>query len=148
MARDRDQQHDLSNTLTMLHATLVQTGSNLQDALSRGLEKVETGNQTAQRGTTDMVVAELSRMRTDLRDTKNRLAANREELSEEVRTALTLLRQEIHKVKDAVGNAPATEAEPPRAVRCLPPAARPRRSLLTPTAPRVRPRQPFSRRPR
>lgn len=94
MARGQDP----SNTLTMLHTTLIQTGTNLQDALNKGIEKLEAGCQAAQRDTTDTVVAELSRMRNDLRDTKNRLAASRDELSEDVRAAITLLRQEVLEV--------------------------------------------------
>ncbi|MER7692857.1 hypothetical protein [Streptomyces sp. NPDC097610] len=104
---------DLSNTLTMLHTTLMQTGTNLQDALNKGIDKLEAGGQAAQRDSTDTVVAELSRMRNDLRDTKNRLAASRDELSEEVRAAITLLRQEVQKVKDAVAAQPGMESDAP-----------------------------------
>ncbi|MEU0413549.1 hypothetical protein ABZ307_37955 [Streptomyces griseorubiginosus] len=104
---------DLSNTLTMLHTTLMQTGTNLQDALVKGIEKVEVSGRASQRETADTVVSELSRMRNDLRDTKNRLAANRDELSEEVRAAITLLRQEVQKVKDAVADHPTTETGAP-----------------------------------
>ncbi|MET8248716.1 hypothetical protein ABZV31_32635 [Streptomyces sp. NPDC005202] len=104
---------DLSNTLTMLHTTLMQTGTNLQDALNKGIEKLEASGRTAQRETTDTVVAELSRMRNDLRDTKNRLASSRDDLGEDVRAAITLLRQEVQKVKDAVAARPGTETDAP-----------------------------------
>ncbi|WP_156725787.1 hypothetical protein [Streptomyces apocyni] len=103
---------DLSNTLTMLHTTLIQTGTNLQDALNKGIDTLEASGRTAQRDTTEAVVNELSRMRSDLRDAKNRLATNRDELSEEVRVAVTLLRQEVQKVKAAVDDRPVVEAEP------------------------------------
>ncbi|WP_328688029.1 hypothetical protein OHA74_53585 [Streptomyces phaeochromogenes] len=104
---------DLSNTLTMLHTTLMQTSTNLQDALTKGIEKLEVSGQAAQRETTDSVAAELSRMRNDLRDTKNRLVASRDELSEDVRAAITLLRQEFQKVKDAVAAQAGTETDTP-----------------------------------
>ncbi|MFE7763048.1 hypothetical protein [Streptomyces sp. NPDC057438] len=109
MARSQD----LSNTLTMLHTTLVQTSTNLQDALSKGIDKLETSGQAAQRGTADTVVAELARMRNDLRDTRNRLAANRDELSEEVRQAITLLRREVQQVKSTVQGRPAATVDVP-----------------------------------
>ncbi|TRO55802.1 hypothetical protein [Streptomyces sp. IB201691-2A2] len=104
---------DLSNTLTMLHTTVMQTGTNLQDALTKGIGKLEASGQAAQQETSETVVAELSRMRNDLRETKNRLTASRDELSEEVRAAITLLRQEVQKVKDAVHDRSATENDIP-----------------------------------
>ncbi|MFF2426868.1 hypothetical protein [Streptomyces mirabilis] len=57
------------------------------------------------------MVAELSRMRNDLRDTKNRLAAGRDELKEEVHAAITLLRQAVQKVKDAISAQPGMETD-------------------------------------
>ncbi len=104
---------DLSNTLAMLHATVMQTSTNLQDALSKGIDNLEASGQAAQRETANTVGAELSRMRNDLKDTRNRLAASRDELSEDVRTAITHLRQEVQKVKDAVGAPPATGTTAP-----------------------------------
>lgn len=106
---------DLSNTLTMLHATLMQTGTNLQDTLNKGIEKIEVGGRAIQHETKESVVAELNRMRTDLRDTRNRLAASREELSADVHQAITLLRHDVQKItatlkgRSAVG----TEAADP-----------------------------------
>ncbi|MFC9646028.1 hypothetical protein ACFTZF_47390 [Streptomyces mirabilis] len=57
------------------------------------------------------MVAELPRMRNDLRDTKNRLAAGRDELNEDVRAAITLLRQEVQKAKDAIAAQPGVETD-------------------------------------
>lgn len=78
----------------------------MQNALDKGIERLEAGGQAAQRDATDTVVAELSRMRNDLRDTRNRLAAGRDELNADVRAAITLLRQEVQKVKDAIAPGP------------------------------------------
>jgi hypothetical protein len=50
-------------------------------------------------------------MRNDLRDTKNRLAAGRDELNEDVRAAITLLRQEVQKAKDAIAAQPGVETD-------------------------------------
>ncbi|MFE4628289.1 hypothetical protein [Streptomyces mirabilis] len=57
------------------------------------------------------MVAELSRMRNDLRDTRNRLAVGRDELKEEVHAAITLLRQAVQKVKDAISAQPRMETD-------------------------------------
>ncbi|MFD8761327.1 hypothetical protein ACFV03_20285 [Streptomyces mirabilis] len=83
----------------------------MQDALNKGIEKLEAGGQAAQRDATDTVVAVLPRMRNDLRDTKNRLAAGRDELNEDVRAAITLLRQEVQKVKDTIAAQPGMETD-------------------------------------
>ncbi|MFJ1559925.1 hypothetical protein [Streptomyces mirabilis] len=83
----------------------------MQDALNNGIEKLEAGGQAAQRDATDTVVAELPRLHNDLRDTKNRLAASRDELKEDVRTAITLLRQAVQKVKDAISAQPGMKAD-------------------------------------
>ncbi|MEU5484752.1 hypothetical protein [Streptomyces mirabilis] len=50
-------------------------------------------------------------MRNDLRDTKNRLAAGRDELNEDVHAAITLLRQEVQKVKDTIAAQPGMETD-------------------------------------
>ncbi|MFD8131455.1 hypothetical protein [Streptomyces mirabilis] len=50
-------------------------------------------------------------MRNDLRDTKNRLVAGRDELKEDVHAAITLLRQEVQKVKDTIAAQPGMETD-------------------------------------
>ncbi|MFH9970094.1 hypothetical protein ACH4PR_54500 [Streptomyces mirabilis] len=50
-------------------------------------------------------------MRNDLRDTKNRLVAGRDELNEDVHAAITLLRQEVQKVKDTIAAQPGMETD-------------------------------------
>ncbi|MCX4617160.1 MULTISPECIES: hypothetical protein [Streptomyces] len=57
------------------------------------------------------MVAELPRLRNDLRDTKNRLVAGRDELNEDVHATITLLRQEVQKVKDTIAAQPGMETD-------------------------------------
>lgn len=57
------------------------------------------------------MVAELSRMRNALRDTWSRLAASRDEFNEDVHAAITLLRREVQKVKDAIAAQPGMETD-------------------------------------
>lgn len=116
----------------------------MQDALNKGIEKLETGGQAAQRDSTDTVLAELPRTRNDLRDTKNRLAASRDELNEDVRAAITLLRQKVQKVNGKTRSRPSPGWQPTQRPRWWrPPNRRPLPSRTPspspPASPQARP---------
>ena len=96
---------DFSNSLTMLHGTVMHTSKELKEDLTRGVETLRTAGEEHQRRTESAVVSELSRMRGDLRDTKNRLTANGAELSDEVHAVLESLQTEIRALRRAAQGA-------------------------------------------
>jgi archaellum component FlaC len=85
--------------VTLVHNTLLHTGTDLRNAIDRGIEKLEANGQMRDEDTRKAVVDELSRMRSDLRETKNRMVSS---LSEEVRQAITSLKMEVRAVASAV----------------------------------------------
>ncbi|MFD9235705.1 hypothetical protein ACFWB3_10535 [[Kitasatospora] papulosa] len=107
----RDNNPDFATTLVMLHTAVTNTGNELRDALDKGVEKLQASGQAAQRETAQSVVDELGRMRTNLREARDRLSAGGEMLNSEVRRAVTELRAEMRDVRAAVDNmAPSASA--------------------------------------
>ncbi|MFG2569177.1 hypothetical protein ACGFR6_27590 [Streptomyces sp. NPDC048567] len=111
MARNED----FATALGMLHTAITNSGTELRDALSKGVEKLEASGRATQEQTTSNVVSELSRMRDNLRETRNGLSAGERALNEEVRHAVAELRAEFRGVREAVEDlavpdAPATAA--------------------------------------
>ncbi|MER7048907.1 hypothetical protein ABT391_29130 [Streptomyces jumonjinensis] len=90
---------DLAGTLSILHNAVLHTGTDLRDALDKSVAKLEANGQAAHEQTTKTVVEELSRMRTDFRDVRNRLTASGETLSSEVHNVVTSLRTELREVR-------------------------------------------------
>ncbi|MEV7872586.1 hypothetical protein AB0P17_42250 [Streptomyces sp. NPDC088124] len=97
MARGTDT--DFATTLGMLHTAVTNTGNDLRDALGKSVEKLEASGQAAQQETSRSVVEELGRMRTNLREARDRLSAGGEMLNAEVRQAVAGLRAEIRDVR-------------------------------------------------
>ncbi|MFF5338493.1 hypothetical protein [Streptomyces sp. NPDC013181] len=93
---------DFSAALGMLHTAITSSGTELRDALSKGLEKLEASGRATQEQTTSSVVSELSRMRDNLRETRNGLSAGERALNDEVRNAVAELRAELRGVREAV----------------------------------------------
>ncbi|MEV5658258.1 hypothetical protein [Streptomyces sp. NPDC052291] len=111
MARNED----FATALGMLHTAITNSGTELRDALSKGVEKLEASGQATQEETTGKVVSELGRMRDNLREARNGLSAGERALNEEVRHAVAELRAEFRGVREAVEDlavpdAPATVA--------------------------------------
>ncbi|MER5501273.1 hypothetical protein ABT096_29290 [Streptomyces sp. NPDC002561] len=100
MPRPKDT--DYTGTLTMLHTAVMTTGTDLRDVIGKGIEKLEASGQAAQETTTRAVVDELSRMRTNLREARDRLTTGGETLNAEVRQAVAALQGEMRGVKEAV----------------------------------------------
>ncbi|MEU6019569.1 hypothetical protein ABZ826_38055 [Streptomyces sp. NPDC047515] len=98
----RPKETDYTSTLTMLHTAVMNTGTDLRDALGKGIEKLEASGQAVQQDTTRTVVDELGRMRTNLREARDRLTAGGEMLNAEVRQAVADLRTEMREVREAV----------------------------------------------
>ncbi|MGW0669834.1 hypothetical protein [Streptomyces sp. NPDC002746] len=98
MARNED----FATALGMLHTAITNSGTELRDALSKGVEKLEASGQAAQEETTRNVVSELNRMRDNLREARNGLSAGERALNEEVRNAVAELRAEFRGVREAV----------------------------------------------
>ncbi|MGW1659244.1 hypothetical protein [Streptomyces atratus] len=98
----RPKETDYTSTLTMLHTAVMNTGTDLRDALGKGIEKLEARGQAVQQDTTRTVVDELGRMRTNLREARDRLTAGGEMLNAEVRQAVADLRTEMREVREAV----------------------------------------------
>ncbi|MFB7853581.1 hypothetical protein ACFC34_42300, partial [Streptomyces sp. NPDC056053] len=93
MPRPKDT--DYTGTLTMLHTAVMTTGTDLRDVIGKGIEKLEASGQAAQETTTRAVVDELSRMRTNLREARDRLTTGGETLNAEVRQAVAALQGEM-----------------------------------------------------
>ncbi|MFL0395121.1 hypothetical protein ACH0CM_20655 [Streptomyces albus] len=93
---------DITNSMTMLHTTVLHTAEQTRESFTKGLEKLEKNTEKAQRETSDAVTAELSRMRTDFRDAKNQMANSRNELVNEIRSAASLLRETGEQLTSAV----------------------------------------------
>ncbi|MCX4417864.1 hypothetical protein OOK43_32015 [[Kitasatospora] papulosa] len=100
----RDNNPDFATTLVMLHTAVTNTGNELRDALDKGVEKLQASGQAAQRETAQSVVDELGRMRTNLREARDRLSAGGDMLNSEVSRAVTELRAEMRDVRAAVDN--------------------------------------------
>ncbi|MEV8457708.1 hypothetical protein AB0467_34270 [Streptomyces sp. NPDC052095] len=98
----RPKETDYTSTLTMLHTTVMNTGTDLRDTIGKGIEKLEASGQTAQEATRQALVDELGRMRTNLREARDRLTTGGEMLNAEVRGAVTDLRAEMREVKEAL----------------------------------------------
>ncbi|MCX4451560.1 hypothetical protein [Streptomyces sp. NBC_01789] len=98
MARNED----FATALGMLHTAITNSGTELRDALGKGVEKLEASGQAAQEETTRNVVDELGRMRGNLRETRDQLSAGERALNEEVRHAVAELRSEFRGVREAV----------------------------------------------
>ncbi|MBA0050170.1 hypothetical protein E0L36_04430 [Streptomyces sp. AJS327] len=90
----REKKGDLSASITMLHTTVTHNAEMLREAVSKGVEKLELTGETARKRTESTVSAELNKMRTELRETKNRLVNSRDQLGTEVREAVACLRDE------------------------------------------------------
>ncbi|MDI6413136.1 hypothetical protein QLX52_30475 [Streptomyces albus] len=93
---------DITNSMAMLHTTVLHTAEQTRESFTKGLEKLEKNAEEAQRETSDAVTAELSRMRTDFRDAKNQMANSRNELLTEIRSAASLLRETGEQLTSAV----------------------------------------------
>ncbi|WP_330242603.1 hypothetical protein [Streptomyces sp. NBC_00525] len=93
---------DFSAALGMLHTAITSSGTDLRDALSKGVEKLEASGRAAQEETSRNVVSELSRMRDNLREARNGLSAGERALNDEVRNAVAELRAEFRGVREAV----------------------------------------------
>ncbi|MFD5898605.1 hypothetical protein [Streptomyces sp. NPDC060366] len=100
MARGTDT--DFATTLGMLHTAVTNTGNELRQALSTSVDKLEASGQASQQETTRTVVDELGRMRTNLREARDRLSAGGDMLNTEVRQAVTELRTEMRDVRAAL----------------------------------------------
>ncbi|MGP3969786.1 hypothetical protein [Streptomyces sp. 6N223] len=87
--------NDETQALSMLHGTLLDTRKELQAALKTGFEQVQTSSSEGMTSIQENVTAELSRMRENLRDTRNRLTQTGGELSFEVRGMLTRVTEEL-----------------------------------------------------
>lgn len=109
---------DFATTLGMLHTAITNSGNDLRDALGKSVEKLEASGQAAQEDTTRAVVDELGRMRTNLREARDRLSAGGDMLNAEVRQAVAQLQAEMRGVRTAVegitqaAQAPVTSAVP------------------------------------
>ncbi|MGW9676410.1 hypothetical protein ACWGUN_25160 [Streptomyces koyangensis] len=106
---------DLSNTLQMLHTTIVSGSKDTKEDVAKGFDKVEAAIAVSQTETREAVNSELSKMRGNLREVQNRLVANREELGDDVRRYLSVVQDEIRKLARAVDEAQATRATPAEA---------------------------------
>ncbi|MGY3056813.1 Skp family chaperone for outer membrane proteins [Streptomyces sp. TE3672] len=100
MPRPKDT--DYTGTLTMLHTAVMNTGTDLRDVIGKGIEKLEASGQATQETTKQAVVDELSRMRTNLREARDRLTASGDMLNTEVRQAVAALQGELRGVREAV----------------------------------------------
>ncbi|MEU9529361.1 hypothetical protein AB0D58_28775 [Streptomyces sp. NPDC048210] len=108
----RDNNPDFATTLVMLHTAVTNTGNELRDALDKGVEKLHASGQAAQRETAQSVVDELGRMRTNLREARDRLSAGGDMLNSEVSRAVTELRAEMRDVRAAVDNMAPSPSTP------------------------------------
>ncbi|MFB6814336.1 hypothetical protein ACFCV8_07300 [Streptomyces sp. NPDC056347] len=123
----RPKETDYTATLTMLHATVMNTGTDLRDTIGKGVERLEASGQTAQEATKQALVDELDRMRANLREARDRLTTGGDMLSAEVRGAVSALRTEMCEVKEALRAltppAPLTAPQPPLTSNGSAPAA-------------------------
>ncbi|MFE7424787.1 hypothetical protein [Streptomyces sp. NPDC057545] len=104
----RSKEADYTGTLS---TAVTSTGTDLRDAIGKGIEKLEASGQAAQETTKEAVVDELSRMRTNLREARDRLTAGGEMLNAEVHRAVAELRDEMREVREAVEA--LTPSDPP-----------------------------------
>lgn len=95
---------DLTNTLTMLHTSVIHADKNIRDALDKSVEKLESASRAAHDQTTKEVVDELSRMRSNFRDVHNKLNTNTEALNTAVQDVVTQLRTELQEVRGLLGD--------------------------------------------
>ncbi|MBZ2410777.1 hypothetical protein HX747_30605 [Streptomyces sp. L06] len=116
---------DLSNTLQMLHTTIVSGSKDTKEEVAKGFDKVEAAIAVSQTETREAVNSELSKMRGNLRDVQNRLLANREELGDDVRRYLSVVQDEIRKLARAVEEERETRAAPAEADLGAPAPAEP-----------------------
>lgn len=116
---------DLSNTLQMLHTTIVSGSKDTKEDVAKGFDKVEAAIAVSQTETREAVNSELSKMRGNLRDVQNRLVTNREELGDDVRRYLSVVQDEIRELARAVDEARATRATPAEAELGAPAPAEP-----------------------
>ncbi|ESQ01791.1 hypothetical protein B590_30438 (plasmid) [Streptomyces sp. PVA_94-07] len=116
---------DLSNTLQMLHTTIVSGSKDTKEEVAKGFDKVEAAIAVSQTETREAVNSELSKMRGNLRDVQNRLLANREELGDDVRRYLSAVQDEIRNLARTVEEARKTYATPAEAGLGAPAPAEP-----------------------
>ncbi|MCZ1006522.1 hypothetical protein [Streptomyces lydicus] len=103
---------DLTTTLTMLHATVLNTDKNLRDALDKSVEKLESAGQAAHDKATKEVVDELSRMRANFRDVHNKLNSSGDTLDSAVHEVVAQLRTELREVRDVLADFAPPAAAP------------------------------------
>ncbi|MGD9483229.1 hypothetical protein WDH52_08185 [Streptomyces sp. TRM70308] len=93
---------DAAHACGIVHNTLMHTSKELREALTAGLNDVREAGDSAQRTTRDAVTAELGELRGELREARKELTSGRGELGSEVHTALSGLRQELRRLKEAL----------------------------------------------
>lgn len=120
----RDSNPDFATTLVMLHTAVTNTGKDLREALDKGVEKLQASGQASQRETAQSVVDELGRMRTNLREARDRLSTGGDMLNSQVRQAVTELRAEMRDVRAAVDNM-AQPAQAPASTEATEPSYEP-----------------------
>ncbi|MGP4115154.1 hypothetical protein ACTWP5_30155 [Streptomyces sp. 4N509B] len=102
--------NDNTQALTMLHSALLDTRKELQASVTSGFERLQTSSSSGLASLQDSVTVELGRMRGDLRDTRNRLTQNGNDLSVEVKEVLAFLRDELEQLHAALREHPVPQA--------------------------------------
>ncbi|MER5974606.1 hypothetical protein ABT112_33720 [Streptomyces sp. NPDC002055] len=100
----RSSNPDLTNTLAMLHTAVMHTDKNLRDALDKSVEKLESAGQAAHDKTTQEVVDELGRMRSNFRDVHNKLNSSGDALNNAVHDVVAQLRAELREVRGVLAD--------------------------------------------
>ncbi len=103
--------NDNANALSMLHSSLIDTRNELRSSLTEGFDRLQSAGDGAHRETQDLITTELSKLRTQLRETINRLLTSNTDFAHESRDILALLRQAIRDL-NAAGNVPTSEEAP------------------------------------
>ena len=86
--------NDNANALSMLHSSLIDTRNELRSSLTEGFDRLQSAGDGAHRETQDLITTELSKLRTQLRETINRLLTSNTDFAHESRDILALLRSE------------------------------------------------------
>ncbi|MCZ7430142.1 hypothetical protein [Streptomyces sp. WMMC1477] len=102
---------DFAQSLGMLHNTLTDMRGELRTSLREEFEGTRSAGEQAVRKAGEDVTAELGRMRTDVRNTQ-KAALTREDLADVQRT-LDLLRDDVQRLRQTIGQPRAEEPEAP-----------------------------------
>lgn len=109
-----------NEALNMLQTTVLHTGTEVREALAKGLNDVQTSNTVAQQETATKVADELNRMRTTIRDaSRESINTARSELGHEVQGLLTGVRADLRSLTEMVRDRQAEFADVPAPVSAV-----------------------------